>query len=223
METKRKRKGQYDSIPKRLAKCEQVLKGVSSPDLLALVGPYITAESLAPGLAQLQEMKALERQQRKLRRQTKAANQKFLQEYEGCHKALSATRKLTKVLGRHHPEVLHDLGLNSRLPRQQMAWVLVALEFYEDALGRADLLAVVEAKGLPRARLEAEWAKVQTLKPLRQKSVALDATKQQSTQDRNASLAGLEDTCKEILALAELALNEQGKPQLLERLGKIVK
>ena len=115
------------------------------------------------------------------------------------------------------------MGISRSLPRKQVAWMNAALEFYEEALERDDLIAEVETRGLTRARLETEYQRVQTLKPLYQAATDLDAIKQQSTKDRDARLVVLEDQCLEILALAEVALNEKGKPQLLERLGKVVK
>ena len=214
---------QHKTILERIDACEKILNGSQKPDMLPLLDPYVTAESVAPGLELLTEAKTVEREQRRLENKRKAASAKFSTELDAAARALSATRKLAKVLGRNYPEVLQEIGLTESVPGTQKAWIKAATEFYEDVLDRDDLITVVQNKGLNRARLEREQNKVLKLPALHEAAESLDAQRQQHTKDRDAKLWELEDFCVEILVLAEEALREQGKPQLLERLGKVVR
>ena len=94
MEAGKKKNDKYRSVSEEIRGCEQVLRGASAADLLHLLSPYVTQESLALGLANLKVVQVLEKQQRKLTRQTSAAFQKHQQERDASKAALMATRNL---------------------------------------------------------------------------------------------------------------------------------
>lgn len=159
-------------------------------------------------------------QKKEYQEQHKAYDQYYI-EKDKVEAQYERTLKLVKVVARNDEDLQKRIKLTKSTSEAIEAWIEGTLDFYRLLLNEPDFLKKIERFKVTSQRLEDEKAAVENLRNLRNTAIAEKGQAQEATRKRNAKLDELKDYCKELKGLAELAL--EGQPQLLEKLGIIVR
>lgn len=185
-------------------------------DAIGIDTAYIDAgEALYNETMQLVEVQKKEYQEQSL------AYDKFYLEKDDAEANVNRTLKLVKVLSRKDKDLQNRLGLQSGAVYAIESWIESSINFYNRLLNEADFLPTLEKFKVTTDQLNAEKATIESLRQLRDEAIAEKGQAQEATRVRNEKLDELNDYTTELKAIAEIAL--EGRPQLLEKLGIVVR
>ncbi|MEO1253356.1 MAG: hypothetical protein AAFY41_00540 [Bacteroidota bacterium] len=185
-------------------------------DAMGIDTAYIDAgEALYNETMQLVDTQKKEYQEQSL------AYDKFYLEKDDAEANFNRTLKLVKVLSRNDKDLQNRLGLQSGAVYAIESWIESSVDFYNRLLNEPDFVAKLGNFKVTTDQLNAEKEAIENLKQLRNEATAEKGQAQEATRLRNEKLDELNDYTTELKAIAELAL--EGQPQLLEKLGIVVK
>lgn len=159
--------------------------------------------------------------QKKEYQEQNLAYDKFYLEKDDAEADFSRTLKLVKVLSRKDKDLQNRLGLHNGKAYGIKEWIENSADFYNRLLNESDFVAKLGNFKVTTDRLNAEKAAIENLRQLRNEATAEKGQAQEATRLRNAKLDELDDYTTELKAIAEIAF--EGKPQLLEKLGIVVR
>ena len=165
-------------------------------------------------------MELMNTQKKEYQEQSQAYD-KFYVEKDEAEASYKRTLKLVRALSRNNDDLQNRLGLQSAKAYAVATWIEGSLDFYNRLLNEAEFLARLKKFKVTEEKLKAEQKAIENLKDLRNNATAEKGQAQEATRVRNAKLDELDDYCMELRAVDELALAD--KPQLLEKLGIVVK
>lgn len=131
------------------------------------------------------------------------------------------TYKLVRVFSRHDENLQDRLQLDDGNGFPIAKWIEHVISFYNLLQNEQEFLSKLAQFKLTPARLTAEKEAVVNLKNLRNNAIAEKGQAQEATRLRNDKLDELDNYCRDLKVLAEIALTE--KPQLMEKLGILVR
>ena len=173
------------------------------------------------GEALYNETMQLVTNQKKEYQEQSLAYDKFYLKRDEVELTFNRTLKLVKVLSRNDKDLRNRLGLESDTAHAIEAWIDSAVDFYNSLLNEADFLSTIAKFKVTADRLNTEKAAIENLRQLRNEATIEKGQAQEATRLRNEKLDELDDYCKELKTIAELAL--EGQPQSLEKLGILVR
>lgn len=159
--------------------------------------------------------------QKKEYQEQSRAYDKFYLEKDEAKADFDRTMKLVKVLSRNDENLQNRLGLQSTKSNAIEEWIESSTDFYDRLLNEADFVAKLARFKVTTERLNAEKTIIENLRQLRNEATVEKGQAQEATRLRNEKLEELDDYTTELKAIAEIAL--EGRPQLLEKLGVVVR
>ncbi len=165
-------------------------------------------------------MQVVETQRNEYQEQNLAYD-KFYLEKDDAELHFNRTLKLVKVISRNDKDLQNRLGLQAGKSQAIASWIENSIDFYNKLLNESEFLTKLERFKLTKDRIETEKAAIEHLRELRNEAISEKGQAQEATRLRNEKLDELEDYTSELKAIAELAL--EGQPQLLEKLGIVVR
>lgn len=145
----------------------------------------------------------------------------FFVEKDEIEADFNRTLKLVKVLSRKDKDLQDRLGLRGDRVYAIEEWIESAIDFYNRLLNEPDFITKLERFKVTTEQLGRDKTIVESLKQLRNVVTAEKGQAQEATRLRNEKLDELDDYTIELRAIAEIAL--EGRPQLLEKLGILVR
>ena len=112
---------------------------------------------------------------------------------------------------------LNALGLNHNMPLGTAGFLAAAYTLFDNAR----TLSALADYGYNSVKLQSERAKIAAYDTANQQQEAAKGAAQQSTREQDSALQALNDWTAQYLKIAKVALS--GKPQLLEKLGVLVR
>jgi hypothetical protein len=116
---------------------------------------------------------------------------------------------------------LTALGLSGPMPRTIAGFSTAAKQLFDNALGIAEIQAVLATFGYDDDQLQSERAKIVAYDDANLALEAAKGTAQQATQARDGALQALNDWVATYIKIVRVALRDQ--KQLLEKLGLIAR
>ncbi len=159
--------------------------------------------------------------QRKEYQEQSQAFDTFYLEKDDAEAAYNRTVKLVKLLSRNDKDLQNRLRLTAGQVSRIEVWIETAIDFYNRVLNEKDFVDSLNRFNLTPERLNEEKEAILQLRTLRNDAIREKGQAQEATRLRNEKLDELDDYCRELKGLAELAL--EGQPQLLEKLGVFVR
>lgn len=194
----------------------------SKPEILTLLEVYgVNSEYLSKGEALYNNVQELTETQKREQQEESQAFDTFYESKEESEINLRRTQKIVQMASRSDSNLQDRLKINATKQRRIEDWIKQSTEFYNLLLNETDFLSVIAKFTLTVDKLTAEKNQIESLKDLRNQAMSEKGQAQEATRVRNEKMEELDDYCYELRTLATIAL--EGKPQLLEELGIIVR
>lgn len=113
------------------------------------------------------------------------------------------------------------LGLVGIVPQSTPAFLAAAHTLFKNAVGIADIAAVLAEYGYDAARLADEYAVIGVFNQAYAAQAAAISAAQQISRDRRVALSAIRRWVAQYLKIAKIALREQ--PMLIEKLGGVAR
>ena len=149
------------------------------------------------------------------------AYDKFHMQKKEAEKNFNRTIKLVKILSRNDKNLQNRLGLQFNKNQSINQWIEKAINFYNRLFNEIDFLSKLKTFKIEPEQLNTEKITIENLKQLRNKVTSDKGQAQEATRLKNKKIDELYDYTKELKAIAGIAL--EGQPQLLEKLGILVR
>ena len=133
----------------------------------------------------------------------------------------SLHRKKAKVIFRKDLETMKRLLLDGSIPAAYVSWLEIAKKFYSEMIADTELQTKLSRLKVSAEDLNAANTLISELEAARTEYLKEKGESQDSTQQKDASFANLDDWMSEFYAVARIALEDN--IQLLEALGVIVR
>ena len=153
--------------------------------------------------------------------ETSQAYTDFTEKRKSLEDTYSLHRKKAKVIFRKDLEIMKRLVLDGSLPRLYVRWVEIAKKFYSEMIADTELQTKLSRLKVSAEDLNAANTLISELEAARTEYLKEKGESQDSTQQKDASFANLDDWMSEFYAVARIALEDN--IQLLEALGVIVR
>lgn len=210
------------TLTEKLESARLLIFNSKDPEVAPLLDAMgIDTAYIDQGEALYNETTQLVDNQKKEYQEQSLAYDKFYLEKDDAEADYNRTLKLVKVLSRNDKDLQNRLGLQAGRVYAIEEWIESAVDFYNRLLNEADFLTKLGNFKVTTDQLNAEKAAIENLKQLRNEATAEKGQAQEATRLRNEKLDELDDYTTELKAIAELAL--EGQPQLLEKLGIVVR
>ncbi|HKI89690.1 MAG TPA: hypothetical protein VKA38_11735 [Draconibacterium sp.] len=176
---------------------------------------------LNEGAALLDEATTLVESQKKEYGEVDEAQNSFEEERKAAHKSYMDLIRISRVAFKNDVKAMSTLELNGRRARTISGWLKQTLGFYRAILASEEWKTALAVYGQTEEILTAQ------LTAIEQVAKASEAVKkevgdaQNATQERDMKLEELADWVSDYEIIARIALAD--KPQLLEKLGIVVK
>ena len=194
-------------------------RGAEVAPLLDTMG--IDTDYIDQGEALYNETMQLVDQQKKEYQEQSLAYDRFYVEKDEAETNFNRTLKLVRALARNDKDLQDRLKLQNMSASRIEEWIESATSFYDRLLNEPEFLTRLARFKVTTEQLNNEKAAIESLRELRNQATAEKGQAQEATRVRNEKLNELDDYARELKAIAELAL--EGRPQLLEKLGVLVR
>ena len=193
----------------------------SDNDIKVAITPYgYTAEELQGGVALYIETENLFADQAKEKQDVREVSKKFIEMREIAEDEYSIICELCRVAFRKTP-ALHSLVPSVLDYSPFDNWKLGAFKLYDSISKNQKALELLLRYGTTVEVLQLRMDELNGLEQLKNQRSIEKGEAQQATKDRNEKMEELKDYCRDLEAIARIALKE--KPQLLEKLGILVR
>ncbi|MBK3515733.1 hypothetical protein [Carboxylicivirga marina] len=128
---------------------------------------------------------------------------------------------VARIVFKSNPSASTALALNKPLPRTNSEWFTRSRAFYNNLLSNAEWLAAMADYNAGEEMLKSVLADIQGVENYSDVIMREKGDAQNATKERDAKLEELNEWVNDYESIAKIALNE--KPQLLEKLGIVVK
>lgn len=210
------------TLTEKLESARLLIFNSKDPEVAPLLDAMgIDTAYIDQGEALYNETTQLVDNQKKEYQEQSLAYDKFYLEKDDAEADYNRTLKLVKVLSRNDKDLQNRLGLQAGRVYAIEEWIESSVDFYNRLLNETDFLTKLGNFKVTTEQLNAEKTAIENLKQLRNEATAEKGQAQEATRLRNAKLDELDDYTTELKAIAELSL--EGQPQLLEKLGIVVR
>ncbi len=210
------------TLSQKLESARLLIFNSKTPDVASLLTTMgVDTTYLKQGEDLYNEVTRLITSQKKEYQEQSLAYDKFYLEKDDAEAAYERTFKLARLLSRNDPDLQQRLDLKYIREYTLESWIDNALIFYDRLLNEADFLTRLKRFKVTPNQLKAEQAAIKNLRQLRNDATAEKGQAQEATRLRNEKLEELDDYCRELKGIAEIALEE--RPQLFEKLGVVVR
>jgi hypothetical protein len=133
----------------------------------------------------------------------------------------SLHRKKAKVVFRKDPITMQKLSIDGSIPRAYVRWLETVKKFYSEVLSDNEVQTKLSRLKLTAEDLNAANTLISELEAARSEYLKEKGESQDSTKQKDAAFATLDDWMSEFYAVARIALEDN--LQLLEALGVLVR
>jgi len=200
----------------------RVDNSLSSRDIMAAVAKFnYDKEALERGKSLLEKATELHRRQIREYNEQFAATRQYNKVFERAHEQYMDYVKIARITFKNDADTYHRLGLFGERSRKFVNWLPQVRRFYREALEDAQILEALRQWNITRKDLESGLVLMEETVEAHDAQVRESGEAQQATQDRDAAIDALYEWTDDYQTIAEIAL--KNKPQLLEKLGIVVK
>ena len=153
--------------------------------------------------------------------ETSLAYRNFSEKRNLLEDIYSLHRKKAKVIFRKDLETMKRLSLDGSVPRAYISWLETAKKFYSEVLADTEVQTKLSRLKVTVEDLNAVNTLISELEIARTEYIKEKGESQDSTKQKDASFAKIDDWMSEFYAVARIALEDN--IQLLEALGIIVR
>jgi hypothetical protein len=139
------------------------------------------------------------------------------QEWQKNKIAYNMYATLAGFLFRNDPNKMKILGLDKGTAYKIADWILLARQFYTNALSKQEILEKLKEYTVNEERLNQALADIKTLEQLKVNQEKEKGEAQQSTSDRDDAFARLDEFMYGLINISMAVLYD--KPQSVEKLG----
>ncbi|MEQ8556433.1 MAG: hypothetical protein RLQ12_18855 [Cyclobacteriaceae bacterium] len=210
------------TLSQKLESARLLIFNSKTPDVASLLTTMgVDTTYLKQGEDLYNEVTRLMTSQKKEYQEQSLAYDKFYLEKDDAEAAYERTFKLARLLSRNDPDLQQRLDLKYIREYTLESWIDNALIFYDRLLNESEFLDRLKKFKVTPNQLKAEQTAIKNLRQLRNEAIAEKGQAQEATRLRNEKLEELDDYCRELKGIAEIALEE--RPQLFEKLGVVVR
>lgn len=200
----------------------RINNSLSDSEILNAVSPFgYTETKLNEGVALLGETMSIVEAQRKEYGEVDEAQNRYENERKAANQEYMDTLRICRVAFKDDVKAIATLGLNGRRARTLSGWFDQTRSFYRSLLGNEEWKTTLATYGQTEEKLE---ERLNAVAQVEQASMAVKkemGDAQNATHERDMKLEELADWVNDYEVIARIAL--AGKPQLLEKLGIVVK
>ena len=200
----------------------RINNSLSDPKVLNAVSPFgYTEVKFNEGETLLSEATTLVETQKREYGELDAAQTAFEDERKAAHGNYMDMLAICKIAFKNDVRAISTLDLTGRRASTISGWLKQTTGFYRAILANDDWKAVLAGFGQTEEKLNAELAAVQGVATASETKKKEMGDAQNATQERDMKLEELIEWVNDYEVIARIALAD--KPQLLEKLGIVVK
>ncbi|QGY47392.1 hypothetical protein GM418_28115 [Maribellus comscasis] len=176
---------------------------------------------LEEGAALLSEANTLVENQKKEYGEVDEAQASFEEDRQSAHKTYMEMIQISRIALKNDVKAISTLDLNGRRARTLSGWLKQTLGFYRAILASEEWKKALAGYGQTEEKLNAQLAAIEQVSAASETVKKERGDAQNATQERDEKLEELVDWISDYEVIARIALAD--KPQLLEKLGIVVK